>query len=357
MADHFVYFDESGQTYYNYLDPVQTHLAYGGLHTTDAEATTLKGKYFSKIQADELHYVKLSKTGVGQGAIKNFFQTESDWIAEHFKWFLIDKRYGLLAKYVDLLIEPEIADLGENLYSGGGSQKLVFLLHHSAKATENEESLSKLMTTFNAYYRTPSTETLAELERTAHSTTVGMKDLDTLLTMPFVRSGSKLLKLSEPAHLDLSFTAAFTVAHFWYKKLGLPYFLIHDESTVLSGQNAVWTNMTQETVGYEFEPVGPHEVATNVPLKSTIFVSSDNCVPLQLVDVLTGAHKALMQWILAGRPENPFLKDLEGMFQIVLPEGSILPINDPNDLPSDNQTVDELNEAFANIARRRATSS
>lgn len=351
MSAPFVYFDESGQTYYNYLDQSQLYFAYGGLNSTEDEANALKAKYFSRVQADELHYVQLRRREVGQSAIKSFLEGEKDWIKKNFKWFLIDKRYALLGKYVDLLIEPEFNKLGENLYSGAGAQKLLFMFQHFAILNGKEIELSKLMTSFSEFARKPSLDTLSVLETVASRTSIGVPELDMLFRMPFIESGTAILHTAQAKHLDLNFTAAFTVADHWYQAIREPFYLIHDESSTLSGQANEWRNMTREDVGYQTTPLGGHDAAINVPLKSTIFFSSVNCVPLQIVDVLLGVSRSTIEWQLAGRGENPFLSEVASLEAVTPPDWSILPLNKPFDSPADGQSIDEANESLSKFAK------
>lgn len=348
-----LFFDESGQTYYNYLDPNQAFLAYGGLFCSEEEASELKAKHFGRVQAEELHYVQLRRTGVGQSSIKSLMSSEPDFWRARFKWFLIDKRYALLAKYVDLLIEPEMADLGDNLYANGGAQMLCFLFHHISLLKGSQESLSELMTAFSAYARKPDLDSLALLERTAGSVDFGDEKLNLLLRMPFIRSGTKLLRTAEPAHLDLCFSAAWTVLGHWYKELERPVHLIHDESSALSSQRDAWRNMTNPELGYKETVVGSTAVPLNIPLLETAFVSSKNCVALQLVDVLVGAGRSLMEWHLRGRPEDSFLAELSEIVGDWFPTWSVLPLNDPSDVPKGNQSVAELDAALGEIAKQR----
>jgi hypothetical protein len=348
----YVFLDESGQTYYNYLDPQQGYFAYGSLRCSEIDCRTIKTSYFAAVKSKELHYVDLRKAGNGQAAVKSFLRDNRVWIEQNFKWFFIDKRYALLAKYVDLLIEPEVASLGENLYSGGGAQTLVFLLHHFAKLTGNEDSLSSLMTAFSGFARKPTEESLATLERAASDTTVGKPELDSLLTMPFIRRGTSLLRTANPANLDLSFTAAFGLVQFWFQELGEPFWVIHDESKALSSQIDAWRNLTQENLGYQTSNMGSHEVATNVPLRETLFVSSEASVALQIVDVVLGAHRSLFEWFLRGRPADLFLSEVEALMPIPYPTLSVMPMNDPSGIPTTDQTVDELDRTLRDIGRR-----
>lgn len=348
-----LYFDESGQTYYNYLDPNQAYLAYGGLFCNEDEAQKLKAQYFGRVQAEELHYVQLRKTGVGQASIKSFLDSEQGFRNEAFKWFLVDKRYALLAKYVDLMIEPEVADLGDNLYANGGAQELCFLLHHIAHLKGRQDSLSQLMTAFSEYARKPDLESLASLERIAVSADVGDEKMNLLLRMPFIRSGTKLLQSAEPEHLDLCFTAAWTLLEHWYKELDRPVHLIHDESSALSSQREAWRNMTDPGAGFKQTMIGATPVPLNIPLLETVFVSSGQSAALQMVDVLVGAGRSLFEWRLKGKPENRFLEEMDAIVGEWLPTWSILPLNDPMDSARGDQSVDELNKALDEISRQR----
>jgi hypothetical protein len=113
-----IYFDESGNTGRQLADLDQPLFILGSCDFSAEECELLLGPLRSR-QAPEIHFKKLRKSGRGQDRIIELFQ--SDLVTpERFKAQVFHKRFMLLTKVIDDLLEPLLYyHFDFNLYENG----------------------------------------------------------------------------------------------------------------------------------------------------------------------------------------------------------------------------------------------
>lgn len=348
-----IYFDESGHTGYSYLDAQQTIVAYGGLRTTEEEAAEIRGRRFAQVGGAELKHSRLSGTAVGQRAILGLLREETEWIGTNFRWFLIDKPYALLSKYVDLFVEEAAFRTGDNLYSSGINAQLVAMLWMVARANGKTEGLNRFLSAFSEFARQPDLDRLADLETEAHRLDLGNEALEATVTNPLRRLGGAFVDIVVREQLDLSMAGPWSLLGVWYKEVREPFWMVHDAGAALRRQEEQWLAITSLENGYTVEHLGAFEMPTNIPLLGTEFRDSAGLVPLQLVDIILGANRRLAEWLKADRPEDPYAAALFEILGEPQPDWSIPPpIGSLLALGEDDQTADEAGEIMSAFGHR-----
>jgi hypothetical protein len=346
-----LYFDETGHTGTNLLDRDQPFLAYGGLRTNEQESIEIIQKYFGSVKMAELHHNELCRRRNGQQAVLEFLEKECHWIRANFKWFLIHKAYGLLTKVVDLVIEPAAYERGENLYDGGLAQQIALFIWIASIERGQAEALNNFLAAFNELGISPTPDHLALCERAAFAVDLGNEN-NVILRLPFQQMGMRLILRLEKDYLDLSFSGAFMVAELWWNELAQPFELIHDRGAALLRQQAQWAAMTDPSLPYRTMSVGPYDPVVNLPLIRTSFEESRTVPGLQLVDVILGARRKLVEWVSEGKPSDPYC---ENLFEVLGPptaDQAIVPNLDLREAIWTGQTATEADTYFSEIINK-----
>lgn len=133
-----IFFDESGNTGGNLLDPLQPvfTLSSSSISKQDAlKALELTG---SK-SPTEAHFKTLRRRKSGQDGIIRLL--ESKYVnEENVKIYLVDKKYMLTAKIVDILIETWCSNRGIDLYINGQNLALSNVYYFCFPAFCGEEN-------------------------------------------------------------------------------------------------------------------------------------------------------------------------------------------------------------------------
>jgi len=110
-----IYFDESGLTGNNLLNPNQTIFSYGSVATSDAEAKEFVEYIIKKyqIQNGELKGGKLIKYNKGRHAISEIFNHFDGCI----KVSISNKKYALAGKFFEYIFEPCISKNNSLFYN------------------------------------------------------------------------------------------------------------------------------------------------------------------------------------------------------------------------------------------------
>jgi hypothetical protein len=110
-----LYFDESGYTGYNLLDPEQPTFAIASTDFEPEMAKAILRESFPAYQGDEFKFSNIWRSRSRKGLIE-FSRRLASAQDRSFCWF-IDKRYCVLKKIVDFLIEPFFTKGGYDFYA------------------------------------------------------------------------------------------------------------------------------------------------------------------------------------------------------------------------------------------------
>lgn len=99
MTVRNLYFDESGYTGYNLLDPVQPIFAIASADIYADEAGSILRDSFPKYQGAEFKFSNIWATGSRAGLTA--FSMHVKAFADRSFVYMIDKRFGVLTKIVD----------------------------------------------------------------------------------------------------------------------------------------------------------------------------------------------------------------------------------------------------------------
>jgi hypothetical protein len=112
-----LYFDESGYTGYNLLDPAQPMFAIASTDVSPNDAETILRESFPKYGGSEYKFTNIWRSNNRKGLIE--FGGRLAPLGERaFSW-MMDKQFVVLTKIVDFLIEPFVTNAGYDFYADG----------------------------------------------------------------------------------------------------------------------------------------------------------------------------------------------------------------------------------------------
>jgi uncharacterized protein DUF3800 len=142
-----VYADETYNTGENLLDPDQPVFVVAGLHLDDELADDIVNdvKKTRQKHAGEPKYSILSKRPAGRAILMSALRRLPEGSA---RVVVAHKRYMIIAKIVDLGVEPLMFDLGYNMYADGSAKSLANLLHAICPVVGDSERYNDVLDSF-----------------------------------------------------------------------------------------------------------------------------------------------------------------------------------------------------------------
>lgn len=301
LRDIFV--DESGYTGPNLLDCAQPVLAMASLKCDDAKCAGFKTRFFGSATSSELKYSSLSKSVAGRKKIVNFLR-ELAAEPEIVKVAIAHKKYALVGKMVDLIIEPAMHLDGVDLYDRGGNIAMTNVMF----ALLGDGLHDPLLERFQKMIRTLDTDDFDEFAGELFREQFQDEQAEEFIG--FFRAA--LLKIGhsilfDPSKtLDLAFTLSFTLASLWRRDIpaeeGIRF--IHDASSIMDYNRAIWdaavdTGVPEQEIGYDTRThVFP------IAVNETIAEDSKNSVGVQLADIVSGATATMGRALMRDEPDR-----------------------------------------------------
>lgn len=286
-----IYCDESGFTGYNLLDPAQPIFAVASACVEEVEAEKILKQSFPAYQGAEFKFANLWRGGNRAGLTR--FAAEIKKL-EHFPFvYFIDKRFAVLTKAIDLLVEPTITEAGYDFYDAGFNRKYCNYVHYGLSEFGEPELLDAIVTHYLAFSRNPGKESLATLQ---YLLTLMANSLEEPLDT-FVEQMATGAELFEKYHSfdefkktnDLQAACMLAVVGHWRQRLKDDLAMIHDASSNFLRSKDVWDVVTRKDAPeIKFQMGDGTVVELPLRLTSTKAVDSKDSYAVQLCDVLAG---------------------------------------------------------------------
>ena len=355
-----IFLDESGYTGEDLLNKHQPFFVLASLNLDESECKILKKQYFSKVKSKELKYSSLKKHKNQQDIIIDFLSYFLK-LENNYQVSIGHKKYVLVQKMVDFLIEPFVYEMGEDLYLSGQNIALSNLLYFSLPAFGGNRFFEELLLRFQLFMREPNILNFEKLFSLINHV-YGNKSLDEILDL--IRPcyniiGQGLIYLVPPNSLDLSFTFGLAMMFNWRNSFNGDIVLIHDNTSNMSKQIAEWNAIMNNDI--EKQTLGWDRRTLNLPIniKETIFDSSENWAGLQIADILAGSAAHSAKWMVSkNKAKDNFGENIFGLFKDVVLSLSLLPIKEvlPEELKTIGPKYKDPNEIIGEIiynARKR----
>lgn len=308
MTTRTIYFDESGFTGYNLLDTDQPIFAIASADIAEERAEEVLRHSFPEYQGAEYKFSNVWNSRSRRGLL-TFAGHLSD--REELTYlYVIDKRFAVLTKIVDLLVEPYITDAGYNFYDDGFCWKYCNYIYYGFTQFALPELLEALLTTYQAFSRNPTLEGLATL-RNHLSLMAKSSPQPVQIFLEQMELGAQLFpkyhdleKFRSSNELQVSTMLA--IVSRWRQKFPENFAIVHDTSSSFLRGKKFWERVTSDKVPPQQLPAGDGTFV-EYPLRivSTTAVDSKNSRSIQFCDILAG---------LAARHFNPRTEEEDRKF-------------------------------------------
>jgi hypothetical protein len=162
MAVRTLYFDESGFTGYNLLDPLQPIFAIASADIAEDQAREILRDSFPRYRGTEFKFSNIWGSNSRAGLLR--FAAHLERLRDLAFIYMADKRFAVLTKIVDFLIEPYVTDGGYDFYADGFCWKYVNYIYFGLTQFAPPELLDALLRHYQTFSRNPTPEGLATLQ-------------------------------------------------------------------------------------------------------------------------------------------------------------------------------------------------
>ena len=286
-----VYFDESGNTGTQLLDPQQPYFSVGSTDIPEAEAEEIIRRCFPRHRGSEIKSKDLLKRPQGQRGFLAFAE-EVGRQPERFTATKINKRFSVVAKMVDHLVEPVLYDEGYDFYRDDYARPFANLTYWAIEQLPDRETSTGLLAAYNAFARAPDAPFLAAL-RSALLSALSKAQGSADLSLGLMLRGTERFNAAELASFkdsnDIHVTSLISAMGHWQGRHAGPFEVFHDESMHFFSRGERWRSMT--------DPNHPPQVIAMTPTKKLVLpisvvatteMHSHQCASVQLCDLVAG---------------------------------------------------------------------
>ena len=355
-----IYFDESGYTGQDLLNPAQPVFVGASTNLSDEAAAALVSKCFPDVRARELKHSVLCRRARGQEQIIRLLR---NICPDDFAVSVAHKEFVIIALLVEYWVEPAMRDDGINLYERGGNLALCNTLYQVLRLCLPSEDRRKLFLCAQKMLRTKS---IAAYEAFGHSLQTAQQRAEPLREMLAILMASDL-GLGGYEHLrnlperltDLGTVYLMDQVCHWSDRTDQTLKIIHDKSSALAREKYVWEAILAPDVRPAV--VGQDRRTIKFPLRvdSIELADSQDHLQLQLADLVAGAFAMYLG--KRTRAETPrraeYIEKLEacGLVQRVRIANRIWPGTEvtPEELDTEGEVHDDAATHVARILRDR----
>ena len=286
-----IYFDESGQTGTHLFDPQQPYFVVASTDLSDAESSEILKRAFPRQQAAELKSQSVLRRPNGQRGFLEFAK-EVGKQPQRFYAAKIGKRFAIIYKMVDSLVEPLLHSRGYDFYANDYARTFANAVGVVFQHILSRPIAESIMTRYNAFARSPNAQALHALQ-TALKEALRTAPEDARLFLELLYQGAidfeQLHSLSafEDTN-DLHVTAVLSCMGHWQAQGPGPFHVVHDESLHFFARSGRWAEITDPTLDPRTFELGDKTLILPIPVVSTKSARSHEHASLQVCDLIAG---------------------------------------------------------------------
>ena len=348
-----IHIDESGYTGSDLLNPDQRFFAVASTDLSHGEAGRILSSSFAGFTGNEFKATRVFKGKSYQRGIIRMVEHIANNEARFFA-YVIDKRFCVLTKLVDFLIEPIFRSQGYDFYANSFAPKYVNLLHASF---DSEQRYLSTLEAYQNFAKKPSRRALED----ARDTFIALyRSAPPNLQSHLGQALNGLLAFERFYNLEtfggssnLHLPCAICCLGFWREKTENDIIIEHDESSEFFKGQTLWDLVTSANAN-SGELVGSYGRITQFPLRvrSTIATDSRTSASIQLCDLIAGMLTRIRRWQADGR-QAEFVRELFAAGLQTLNCGEIgFAADFPSSTPKRLDGPDAVDQ-FINLALRR----
>jgi hypothetical protein len=285
-------FDESGNTGTDLLNIKQPIFVLASCDFTVEEAESLLNQIKSVQVINELKFTKLKKSSRGKKRILEFL-SDDRLTKDRAKVFYFHKRYLVVTKIVDLLVENLAHRDGIDLYKNGLNIAMSNLHYYSIPAFCGESLFDKLLDAFIKMFQEPTNTTISHFFHTVYTLFEQCSNPEYKQLIAPIMASSEIiidvLQTNNKTVLDPAITAFFTLCSIWGEQYGETFKILHDQSKPLASERETLEMLMDKNGPYQ--KIGYDRRAFEFPLRSDCIELGDSKTDprLQVADLISGS--------------------------------------------------------------------
>jgi hypothetical protein len=306
------YFDESGNTGSNLLDPNQPVFSLASCMFSNEEAQQLLNLVDSK-SPHEAHFKNLRRRKSGQDGIIRLMSSKLADV-KNIKINIFLKEFMITTKIVDLLIEHMMHLMGEDLYLNGRNTALSNMLYYCFPSFCDTDLVQNMYKSFVVMIREQGQEHIdnfyTDVEKVKESSSNQKFKGDVELILSTKNCIHDALEGIDKFSLDSSIPALFSHCVQWGNAYPKGFHIIHDDSHSIEKERLLFAQFMDWTQD-EIE-LGYDRRKYNLPLKgrSLKFASSEKYLQLQVSDIIASSFSYWASGVSRGESQDYLFLEL-----------------------------------------------
>lgn len=354
MTPKTLYFDESGYSGYNLLDPAVPFFTIASTDIQPDESAEILRAAFPRYQGNEFKFQNIWSSNSHRTRLAAFCEALVARPRQVHTW-TIDKRFAVLTKIVEFLVEPIVSAAGYDFYANGYAQKFANYLHVGLTLIGSEDLFDSIIRDYQGFSRNPSKETLASLQWSLELKANSLDDeLSQLLGM-LVDGAHAFLEFHDLDTFrktnELHLTSMLSAVVDWRKLHKEDFEVVHDASSTFFRQRGIWEKITANDVPEFDHPLGD---GTSVlfPLRvvSTTSVDSKDSSSVQLCDLVSGI---INKFFMKQLSDEGLAASVQSMLDGMVMNGIFPGTDFPEGEPSKAKGPDVIDQMLAIMNRNR----
>ena len=292
MPERTIYFDESGFTGWNLLDGQQPYFAVASTVITPEDAAEILSESFPKYQGQEFKFSNIWRSRRNRHRLPEFVRRIGSSTGQAFVWW-VDKKFAVLCKIIDFLVEPIMTNAGYDFYGDGFSLKFSNYIHFGLTHVAKDDLYNDILHTYQRFSRDPHEESLGTLQNEIRDLLSKTGEPMRSLLEP-VSTGADLFKLHSDLGTfgstdDIQVTCIMrSVAH-WRNIYSEDFRIVHDDSSNFFRRRYLWERLVSRDVPDQLLPTSDGtDIQFPLRVLSTISADSKKNDAVQLCDILAG---------------------------------------------------------------------
>jgi hypothetical protein len=300
-----IYLDECGFTGEDLFNSDQPVFVLASTILTEEVCKEILSVHFSKVQAKELKHSSLAKRPRQQDMVLSFLKDVDANFQGTVKFSVAHKRYVLVTKIVDFLIETLAYEDGINLYKDGANIAYSNMLFYIVRSLVSESYFNEMIFSFQEMMRNRTIESYERFFKPLFEKEFPqvVDELLVLLKAFHMRLGYGFIKSIPENSLDIAFTDALILMNEWKDAIASDdnIILIHDSSSNMAKEKRFWDVLVHPQMAPKVVGFDRRKMSYPLRVEQTRFESSKNHAGLQFVDILAGAIARSFKWVVEGK--------------------------------------------------------
>lgn len=302
-----IFLDECGFTGEDLFNADQPIFVLASTNIPEEVCKGFLNKHFGIVQAKELKHSNLSKRPKQQDMVLEFIRDVDANFQDSVKFAVDHKRYVLVTKIVDTLIESLAYRDGINLYKDGANIAYSNMLFYIIRSLVSETFLNEMIFDFQEMIRNRTIESYDRFFKLIFENEFPevVNELLVLLKAFHVRLGYEFI-ISLPVNaLDIAFTDALVLMNEWKDIIPREenIILVHDRSSNMAKEKKFWDVLVNPRVAPKVVGFDRRKMSYPLRVEKTCFENSKDYAGLQFVDILAGAIARFFKWIVEGKKD------------------------------------------------------